>query len=468
MPIMASRSLTTVSSGVVGGTGIADQGTIWYASPSGSGAAFTLANPGSLANAINSATTPASPGDTIKLRGGTYTGVFTSSLAGSIGSGIDNPDGKIIVKPYQNEQVILDPGTNLNVGILTIGGNYTWYVGLEAAISNFTGRDPTGSEATTGIQNDSTNTQGIKIIGNTIHDVTNNCLSMFNGSPNVWDNSEVHGCVLYFAGETPQAGPNYAYPIYTQNSAGYKKYYRNAIFCGFGNYPIHCYGTVSLNMIGMDFQYNSTIGGLGGAGSWNLYKPDDSGTGTWNNNNLYSAQGSTDGVLDLGYFAFNGGCTDTICHNNNIRGKVGMSTTRPGMSFTGNNQYGDQANFLQSDFPTNNYFSSSPGANWVSIVPYNYIRKAGLVSIFNFTSSTSLAVDLSSILSVNDTYEVIDIQNRFGSAITTGTYAGGTVSLSLTSTAVATPRQVPQGRSAPSHTTSEFNCFLVRATPYKW
>jgi hypothetical protein len=291
-----------------------------------------------------------------------------------------------------------------------------------------------------------------------------NCVGAFSQ----WTNSELHGCYLAFAGETQNAGPNYAYPIYTQNSSGYKKFYRNALFCGFGNYPIHGYTTTSMNMVGMDFQENTTIGGLGGAGAWNLYKPDDSGTGTWNNNNFYTANGSTDGVLDLGYFAFDGGCTDTICHDNYIRGKVGMAATRPGMSFTGNYQYGDQAGFTQANFPTNNYYSSSPGANWVRISPFDYIGKAGLVSIFNFTGSTALAVDLSTILDVGDDYEVLDIQNRFGSAITTGTYAGGTVSLSLTSTNVSTPGQVPTGRSAPSHTSSEFNCFLVRATPYTW
>ena len=96
----------------------------FYVSPTGSAAnPGTIESPRDLASAIAAATTPASPGDTIWLRGGTYSGLFTSTLAGTAA----NP---IKVRQYQSERAILQ-GTAASNYVLHIGGQYTWFYEFE-------------------------------------------------------------------------------------------------------------------------------------------------------------------------------------------------------------------------------------------------------------------------------------------------------------------------------------------------
>src|SRR4029453_3878570 len=91
------------------------------ASANGNG---SFSNPWKLQTALNQ---PAAvqPGDTIWLRGGTYTGApWTSHLKGTAA----NP---IIVRQYSGERARLDGNYNGNEVTLTIMGLYTWFWGFE-------------------------------------------------------------------------------------------------------------------------------------------------------------------------------------------------------------------------------------------------------------------------------------------------------------------------------------------------
>jgi hypothetical protein len=67
-------------------------------------------------------------------------------------------------------------------------------------------------------------------------------------------------------------------------------------------------------------------------------------------------------------------------------------------------------------------------------------------------------------LQPGDTYEVRDVQNYFGTPVATGTYSGGTISISLDNDVVSVPVSVPAGRGYPEHTDSEFNAFILLRT----
>ena len=76
------------------------------------------------------------PGDTIWLRGGTYTGNFTSYLTGTASL-------PIVVRQYPGERATLDGNVNPgDVGKQRSGsvrsqwGGYTWYWGFEVTNSN--------------------------------------------------------------------------------------------------------------------------------------------------------------------------------------------------------------------------------------------------------------------------------------------------------------------------------------------
>ena len=104
----------------------------YHVAPNGTDrAAGTRSDPLSLSKAL-SAASPAQPGDTIWVRGGTYIGPFLSSLAGTS----NNP---IIVRNYNHERAIIDtpvvnPGSD-GMGVAVNGldweGTYTWFWGLE-------------------------------------------------------------------------------------------------------------------------------------------------------------------------------------------------------------------------------------------------------------------------------------------------------------------------------------------------
>src|SRR5947207_8050858 len=71
-----------------------------------------------------SAASPAQPGDTIWLRGGTYWGPFTSTLTGTAAL-------PIRVRQYPTERATLDGALSPTIPTLTVLGAYAMYWGLE-------------------------------------------------------------------------------------------------------------------------------------------------------------------------------------------------------------------------------------------------------------------------------------------------------------------------------------------------
>lgn len=79
-----------------------------------------------------------------------------------------------------------------------------------------------------------------------------------------------------------------------------------------------------------------------------------------------------------------------------------------------------------------------PATNEVLVDANEYEAGRGIVVVHNFTGASSQSVDLSTILRVGDPYQISDHQNPLAGPIATGTYAGGNVSISLTSTSAPT------------------------------
>jgi hypothetical protein len=66
-------------------------------------------------------------------------------------------------------------------------------------------------------------------------------------------------------------------------------------------------------------------------------------------------------------------------------------------------------------------------------------------------------VDFSSFLNVGETYVVRNAWNYFGTPVTSGVYAGGTVSITASGLTISTP----VGLTTPAETGPEFNVFVV-------
>lgn len=86
----------------------------------------------------------------------------------------------------------------------------------------------------------------------------------------------------------------------------------------------------------------------------------------------------------------------------------------------------------------------------------------GHVCFVNWGSDANVSIDVSSILSVNDTYEVYNVQDIFGAPVLSGTYLGGALSFPTTGKTPPTPVGTTP-RSAPT-TAPDFDAFFVRKT----
>lgn len=167
----------------------------WFAAVAGTGDC-TVNRPCSLTLALG-ASSPVKAGETLWLRGGTYSGAFIAKLTGTEGK-------PITVREYPGEHVVID-------GNLRIEGAWSVYRDFEVTNSN---PDRT-KERATGIDMFAPNS---KLINLYIHDCGN---GIGFWSPAI--NSEVYGCILVRNGwEGPNDTRGHGHGLYAQNAEGRK------------------------------------------------------------------------------------------------------------------------------------------------------------------------------------------------------------------------------------------------------
>lgn len=177
----------------------------------------TIANPWNLQTALNHPSV-VTPGDTILVLSGLYTGVFSSRLRGKAGL-------PIIVRAAAVNSVVLDGNVSQDAeAVLSIEGQYTWYWGL--TITNSAPTDGVNSEK-----------DGVYFIG--AENKLVNCLIHNNGVNGVgfWKtalNAEIYGCIIYHNGYF-DASRGHGHGIYTQNETGTKLIRGNILFNSYGN-----------------------------------------------------------------------------------------------------------------------------------------------------------------------------------------------------------------------------------------
>ncbi len=86
--------------------------------------------------------------------------------------------------------------------------------------------------------------------------------------------------------------------------------------------------------------------------------------------------------------------------------------------------------------------------------------------VYNLDGLSDVAVDVSSILNVDDTYEVHEAQDWSGTPLLTGTYPGGTLTFPMAAVTAPMPVAGQGGGAAPTppSTGTQFHAFLVLRT----
>lgn len=421
------------------------QGRALYVAPNGvAGRDGSLANPIDLASAL-SAGGPARPGDTIWLRGGTYSGAFTSTLNGTASA-------PITVRQYPGERATLDNGATPTLPTLVVNGSWTTFWGFEIMNSNPT-RFIDVSGRGTGLDVYGPNTKFINLV---IHDAQNG-VGLWSSAVN----AELYGSLIYNNGiEWTDRG--HGHSIYTQNASGTKRLEDNIMFNGF-SFGIHAYtqGGAIDNFV-MDGNVSFNHGNLSSGGRKSnllLGGGQVARNPIITNNHLYNSPATGGRGADLGY--------GTACASGRVQNNVFVSDTAlmfncSATTLSGNHIYGGY-NFPAGTYSSNTYYSARPAGSWVTVRPNRYEPGRGHIVIYNWARAGQVAVNLAQAgLAPGDGYEIKDAQNFYGPPVVNGVYNGGTVNVPMTSNVVALP--IGNAHVTPQHTGLDFGVFVVLRT----
>ena len=479
-----SATVTASSEGQSGSAVITVQSSTgsrvgYYVAPGGSsGGDGSAGAPWDLATALAH---PAAvqPGDTIWLRGGTYSGSFTSALAGTMGA-------PIIVRQYPGERATID-------GNLVIFGSDTWYWGFEV-----TNSDPSAPNIM-GLNIKAPRTKFVNLI---VHEATGNGLGFWIEA----QDAEIYGSIIYNNGRRGSAPGRYAHGIYVQNTTGSKRLVDNVVFNSY-SYNFHGYteggalnnfhleGNVSFNAGAyVDYGGNEYLVG-GGQPVQNLtfttnysYAPSNGATNSFG----FSADNPAGSRFTDNYFTglveminWQGGTFtgNTLSHVPWQLLYLFISNSQVLSNFTwDNNAYwwpdlnGGGALMLRTagtgvdhTFDSwrqatgfdgaSSYQQGSPTTTEVFVRPNQYEPGRAHVIVYNWSGAGSITVDPSGFLQSGQQYEVRNAQTYFGPPVLSGTYSGGNISLPLT--AVTPPPPIGATTRPAESTGTEFHVFVV-------
>jgi hypothetical protein len=306
---------------------------------------------------------------------------------------------------------------------------------------------------------------------------------------------EAYGNVIFNNGwYAPDRG--HGHGVYTQNVTGSKLYENNVILGQFGN-TFQIYGSNkayfrNISMVGnvllngsvllgggnplenFVFDSNNTYArpvefGIGGAGGTNIRVTNNFLMGgasfstfsdmTATGNTVYSA--STQIVNRL--FSLDQPASAAFVFDRNSYYQFAWSTVAfavAGQSF-GFADWQKLGFDLQGSFTKTAAPRYRPTGSNVFVRANKYDADRAVVAIYNWSLNSSVAVDLSSVLSVGDSYELRNTLDYFNDVIT-GTYAGGSVSIPMTGRTMG----LPLGYASPlgSNTFPEFGSFVLQRT----
>jgi hypothetical protein len=106
-------------------------------------------------------------------------------------------------------------------------------------------------------------------------------------------------------------------------------------------------------------------------------------------------------------------------------------------------QCGGALDFLEwktlTGFDGGSVYNSTAPQGQVVIRPNRYQAGRAHIIVYNWSSSSTVSVNVAGLLQVGDSYEIRNAQNYNGPLVLSGTYSGGSLSVPVTGLTVATP-----------------------------
>lgn len=413
-------------------------------------AGLTINNPVTLRKAL--ASTNVLPGDTLLLRGGTYSNdKWVMSISGDAGH-------YITVKPYRGERVIIN-------GMFQIFGSYIRVVGLESAYLKWRDR-----------KTETTGTVGFDCLGNYIDIV--NCVIHDHDqgitTSKAYTGHNYYGNVIYYNGWDSNLG----HGLYPQNNAGNLKIIKhNMIFDNFAA-GIHAYGsggavsnfTIDGNTVfengkprGQNYQY-----GILNGGSIGLTSP------IIRNNMTYSAAGVVGdygGRIQIGYGTGNAALDVSVYDNYLVSCRFALDFLNATLTrMDGNTIIGwataDGSGFDFTAWPNNIDTTPWPApitfpaaGNRVFLTANEYDAKRAQLTIYNWELADSVTVDVSTIYKAGDTLKARNVQDYWIDIQNLVVSEAGTIRVNMQNRTVASP----VAWTPPPTTFPRFGAFILEA-----
>ena len=478
-------------------------GRSWFVSPTGASTnAGTSGSPWDLATACAGGSAgQIAGGDTVWLAPGNYspgnTTLYTISISGVVG----NP---VTFRNLAGGRVTID-------GYFTINGSDVDVWGIETfssdtdRVSAQTLSFPTDLPRAN-YQN-TVNGARSRMIHCVVHDLGNGIVP---NESNV--NGTIYGCLSYNNGwDAPDRG--HGHGIYAQSTtAGRKTIQNNIVFNQF-DYGMQLFSqSTHSDNVTFDRNITFTNGSLSGEGAadWTLGTTENPMQGLVLTNNC-SYMTSEALVADIGRDDGPDAVTGTVTGNRfagRVRYKFWTSLTNTGNEYFGGNpqtvsiELSSDETFAGKTWDNNTYWQDAEGdaptsfgtvqaapiggqewtfANWkattgydahstftatlptgqrITVNPSAFTPGRAHVAVFNWSGATTATLDLSGVLTVGHTYQILNACDFYGPPVQTGTYAGGTLTVTLPAT--VTPVAAVGGSTNPApNIAPTFYAFVV-------
>lgn len=436
--------------------------SIFVATNGTEGATGTIGDPLSFGKAIG-ATSPAQAGDTVWVRGGTYTNV-ACNLSGTSNS-------PIILRNYASERVIIDTTNQF-----AINGSGTWVWGFEFSDST-TNRDilrTSGIGLNTGVAG-----RDNKLINCIIHDTGNAVFVSYQST-----NAEVAGCVIYNNGYI-LPDRRHGHGLYVQNRSytDQPTYQHNLLLNNFSK-GVNCRS--SSKVVNTRFYKNVLSGN---EANWHIESDDEMSDLIFLDGNLcyYAAPGyeafyplRSDSAWTISmsnnvfanahsqvlwwtniifnantqFYSFQARATPTVAADWNRYYKVQFSAP---VAYNSTNVTLAQWQAMGND-ANGTVSANNPTENWVYVIQNPYDGTRNHVVVYNWGSSNT--VSFTPVLPTGYSFEVRNAQDYFSGALASGVYSGGTITVPMTNLSIADPI----GSVAITNTSPVFAAFVLLGT----
>jgi hypothetical protein len=404
----------------------------------------TRQEPVDLATALSS-NSPASPGDTIWLRGGTYLGNFTSVLAGTEAMPIH-------VRQALGERATI-AGVALDAPALAVEGGWTWFRDFEVTLAPVAERRALDTEELDVRKSGGVVVKGshVAIVNLIVHDLPRGIEVMPGAVGTV-----ISGNLVFHSGwkDSPRGTGIHA-------AAGNQdEYVLDNIVFGQGGAGV----SVSMNPGDRVLLEGNVSFDNGVAGEFfdrNILI--EGGTMRVARNFTYYRRGRRGGENNFGYAV---GCTRIEAEGNYWAHAESypVNLAKCDGSVTNNTFIGVVDPVFLTKHPGNTH--SGPGVKGLQtfVRPNRYDPSRAYIVIYNWDRHEAINLDVTDAnLAPGTAYEIRDALNYFGAAVASGTYEGGRLSVPIARLEEAAATGYLPGTLG--HTSPEFGVFVLIKTP---